>query len=278
MSGFLDIMARSSRERVVDAWLREPIARLRLRAIATRPPPPLRLDETFSLIAEYKRCSPSQGELAPDDRLLEQVTAYAAGGASAVSVLTEPTRFRGILNDLAEAAAALKPHGIPVLRKDFLVDPYQLYEARAAGAGGALLIVRLLSNSQLREMLDCARELNLFVLLEAFDENDIARAAGLAGSRASPERSAPVLLGVNCRDLNTLEVAPQRFRELAALLPKTLPRVAESGIDNPDDCADAAGHGYDIALVGSALMRATDPAAMTRTMLAAARAAARVAA
>lgn len=278
MSGFLDIMARSSRERVVDAWLREPIARLRLRAIATPPPPPLRLDETFSLIAEYKRRSPSQGELAPDDRLLDQVTAYAAGGASAVSVLTEPTRFRGILNDLAEAATALKPHGIPVLRKDFLVDPYQLYEARAAGAGGALLIVRLLSNSQLREMLDCARDLNLFVLLEAFDENDIARAASLAGSRASPERAAPVLLGVNCRDLNTLEVAPQRFRELASLLPKTLPRVAESGIDNPDDCADAAGQGYDLALVGSALMRATDPAAMTRTMLAAARAAARVAA
>lgn len=278
MSGFLDIMAGSSRDRIVDARMREPIAKLRVRALATPVAPPLRLDATFSLIAEYKCRSPSQGDLVPEDRLEEQVTAYAAGGASAVSVLTEPTRFRGLLNDLAVAATALKPQRIPVLRKDFLVDPYQLYEARAAGAGGALLIVRLLSDAQLREMLDCTRELNLFAVLESFDVDDIVRAAGAVESRPAPERAAPVLLGVNCRDLNTLEVTPQRFRELATVLPKNLPRVAESGINTPDDCADVAGHGYDLALVGSALMRSGDPASMIRTMLVAARAAARAAA
>ena len=278
MNNFLNIMARSSRERVVDAWMREPIAKLSLRAFATPPPPPLRLDETFSLVAEYKRRSPSQGDLAPEDRLVEQVTAYAAGGASAVSVLTEPTRFRGILNDLAEAATALMPHGIPVLRKDFLVDPYQLYEARAAGAGGVLLIVRLLSDAQLREMLNCARDLNLFVLLESFGIDDVVRAASLTEFRPAPARAAPVLLGVNCRDLNTLDVVPQRFQQLATWLPKNLPRVAESGIETPDDCADVAGHGYDLALIGSALMKSGDPASMIRTMLAAARAAARAAA
>lgn len=278
MSGFLDVMARSSRERVVDASLREPIARLRARALAAPLPPPLRLDEVFSLIAEYKRRSPSQGELAAGDRLLEQVTAYAEGGACAVSVLTEPTRFRGILNDLAVAAAALLPRGIPVLRKDFLVDPYQLYEARTAGAGGALLIARLLPGTQLREMLDCARELKLFVLLECFDADDIVRAAAEVEARPATARSAPVLIGVNCRDLGTLEIAPQRFRQLAPCLPAQAPRVAESGIETPDGCAEVAGLGYDLALVGGALMKSADPAAAVRAMLAAARAAARAAA
>lgn len=278
MSGFLDTMARSSRERVLDASTREPVAKLRARALAAPIAPPLRLDETFSLIAEFKRRSPSQGELASDDRLVERVTAYAEGGACAVSVLTEPTRFRGILNDLAVAAAALMPHGIPVLRKDFLLDPYQLYEARAAGAGGALLIARLLSDTQLREMLDCARELNLFVLLECFDADDIVRAAGEVESRRSASRAAPLLLGINCRDLGTLEIAPQRFRQLAGWLPDRAPRVAESGIETPDGCAEVAALGYGLALVGGALMKATGPAATVRTMLAAARAAARNAA
>lgn len=278
MSGFLNTMERSSRDRIVDARMREPIAKLRVRALATPAAPPLHLDETFNLIAEYKRHSPSYGDLGPDDGLVEQVTAYAEGGAAAVSVLTEPCRFHGLLNDLAVAAATLTPRGIPVMRKDFLVDPYQLYEARGAGAGGVLLIVRLLSDEQLREMLDCARDLGLFVLLEAFDVDDIVRAASELGSRPEPIRTAPVLIGVNCRDLNTLEIHPHRLRLLSTLLPKKPPRVAESGIATPDDCADIAGHGYGLALIGSALMKAGDPASMIRTMVAAARAAARAAA
>lgn len=272
MSGFLDAMADSSRKRVAEARGREPIAAVRARAVRTQAAPPLRLNASFSLIAEYKRRSPSGGELGSND-LHAQVTAYAEAGVTAVSVLTEPTAFCGDLADASSAADVLRPLGIPVLRKDFLIDPYQLYETGAAGAGGALLIIRLLSDQQLADMLDCAQELGLFILLEAFDADDIARAADSIRSG-----NAPMLIGVNCRDLKTLDVKPARFHELAVLLPKGLPRVAESGLATPDDCADVARAGYDLGLVGSALMSAPDPGAMIGTMLAAARAAARAAA
>ncbi|MEX2148581.1 MAG: indole-3-glycerol-phosphate synthase [Steroidobacteraceae bacterium] len=271
MSGFLDTMARSSRDRVAKASAREPLPALRHRALSIPAAPPLRMNDSFDLIAEYKRRSPSAGELGSNG-LPEQVTAYAEAGAIAVSVLTEPTAFRGDIADAAEAADALTPLGIPVLRKDFLVDPYQLYESRAIGAGGVLLIVRMLSHAQLAEMLECAQELGLFVLLEVFDTIDIA------GIPPLPARDGSVLVGVNCRDLQTLEVLPRRFHELASVLPGHLRRVAESGINTPDDCADAARQGYELALVGSSLMRSADPVAMLRTMLAAARTAARAAA
>jgi indole-3-glycerol phosphate synthase len=271
MNGFLDAMARSSRQRVADAAAREPLAVLRARALATPAAPALRLNGSFGLIAEYKRRSPASGGLG-NHGLAEQVTAYAEAGAVAVSVLTEPTECRGTLAHATDAARVLAPLGVPVMRKDFLVDSYQLYQTRAAGAGGALLIIRLFSDAQLTEMLECARELGLFVLLEAFDATDIARIPRLSA------HDAPVLAGVNCRDLQTLEVLPQRFRELASLLPCHLPRVAESGISTPDDCAEVASQGYDLALIGGALMRSAAPAAMLRTMLAAARAAARAAA
>lgn len=271
MSRFLDAMARSSRQRVADAAAREPLGALRARALATPAPPPLRSNGAFDLIAEYKRRSPSRGELGNHD-LAGQVTAYAEAGAIAVSVLTEPVEFRGRLAHATDAAVALTPLGVPVLRKDFLVDPYQLYESRAVGASGVLLIVRLLSDAQLAEMLECALELDLFVLLETFDASDIARIPQFA------VRDAPVLVGVNCRDLQTLDLLPQRFRELASLLPCHLPRVAESGIDTPDGCADVADQGYGLALIGSALMKSVDPAALLRTMLAVGRAASRAAA
>ena len=273
MSGFLDAMARSSRERVAESGAREPLPALRHRALSIPAAPPLRVTGSFDLIAEYKRRSPSAGELGSND-LPAQVTAYAEAGAIAVSVLTEPTAFRGNIADAAEAADVLTPFGIPVLRKDFLVDPYQLYEGRAVGAGGVLLIIRMLSNAQLAEMLDCAQELGLFVLLEAFDVADIERASRPRYSAPG----APVLLGINCRNLQTLDVAPRRFAELAGLLPDHLPTVAESGLRTPDACADVARCGYDVGLVGSALMSAPDPGAMIRTMLAAARAASRAAA
>jgi len=290
MSGFLDRMAAASRLRLEEARTREPLTVLRTRALATPLPPPLNLQDRFNLIAEFKRRSPALGRLGDDD-LVGRVTAYAQGGAAAVSVLTEPSQFHGSLEHLATAAATLAPLGVPVMRKDFLVDPYQLYEARAASAGGALLIIRMLSRDTLHEMLDCARELGLFVLLEAFDHEDIARAAAEVAvgvpersikfwrsegtPRPDPGRGAPaVLLGVNCRDLQTLDVIGNRFGELAALLPKDVPCIAESGITTPDDCAEVARDGYGLALVGSALMTAPDPAGVIRTMLAAGRAAA----
>jgi len=279
MSGFLSQMTQASHTRAREAAAREPLVALRARAADAEPAPPLRLDRPFELIAEYKRRSPALGTLASrNERLTTRVTAYARAGAAAVSVLTEPERFDGSLAHLANAAAVLAPLGVPVLRKDFLVDPYQLYEARAAGAGGVLLIARMLSGDDLQEMLDCARELRLFTLVETFDAADIARATAAIQQARAADHAARVLLGVNCRDLGTLEVLPFRFRELAPLLPPDIPCVAESGIAAADQCADVARAGYRSALVGGSLMSEADPVAVVRAMLAAGRAAARVAA
>jgi len=284
LSGFLDRMAAASHARLRQARAREPLTVLRARALATPQPLPLRLHGRFDLIAEFKRRSPSLGRLGDDD-LERRVTAYAEGGAAAVSVLTEPSQFHGSLEHLKTAAATLAPMHVPAMRKDFLVDPYQLYEARAAGAGGVLLIIRMLSDASLREMLDCARKLGLFALLEAFDTNDISRATAEVAVGV-PERSIKflrsegtpppdpgrgalaILFGVNCRDLQTLEVMPRRFIEMAKALPPGMPRVAESGITTPAACGEVARIGYRLALVGSVLMTAPDPAGVIRTMIA----------
>ena len=268
MNGFLLRMAASSRARVAEAAACEPLEALRRRALATPVPPPLRNGHAFELIAEYKRRSPALGRLAAGrDCHLDRVSAYARGGAAAVSVLTEPTQFDGSLEALAECAAALAPLRVPVMRKDFIVDAYQLHEARAAGAGGALLIVRMLNDDSLGELVACTRELSLFVLLECFDAADIARAAPHADGEA-------VLFGVNCRDLETLAVDPSRLAGFAPLLPGGSSCVAESGLATPEDCAGVARAGYGLALVGGALMTAPDPEATVRRMLAAGRAAA----
>ena len=268
MSGFLARMEASSASRVREAAAREPAEMLRKRAQRAPAAPRLRNGHAFDLIAEYKRSSPARGRLAAkDDARMRRVEAYARGGALVVSVLTEPTLFDGSIEHLEECAAALAPLGVPVMRKDFLVDAYQLYEARAAGAGGALLIVRLLDDATLAGLLECARDLSLFTLLECFDAADIGRALRHV-------RDDSVLLGVNCRDLESLAVEPSRLAALAPLLPSGHVRVAESGLETPEDCASAARAGYQVALVGGALMTAPDPEAMVRRMLQAGRAAA----
>ena len=348
MTGFLDGMAAGSRARAAAAMAREPLTALRRRCTDLPPAAALRLGGAFDLIAELKLRSPSQGALAGSVHDIEErALAYAHAGAAAVSVLTEPDRFDGSLEHLRRVAAALAPTGVPAMRKDFLVDPYQLYEARAAGAGGALLIVRMLTPTQLDEMLDCARQLGLFVLLEAFDAADLEVVSGLVefratagprgrggrgplserlfrffgasvGTRPDPARAdaaaeseecrvrdpagrplaarpnaslgdahatsdatrsdamaqvVPLLVGVNSRDLQTLQVEPGRLADLAPRLPRQVPRVAESGLETPADAARAAGLGYDMALVGSALMRARDPGALIKAMIAGGRAA-----
>jgi indole-3-glycerol phosphate synthase len=185
-------------------------------------------------------------------------------------VLTEPARFDGRLEHLAEAAALLRPLGVPAMRKDFLVDSYQLYEARVNGASGALLIVRMLSPALLDQMLDLAAELGLFVLLEAFDGDDLAIATELAGSRAG--RRGQVLMGLNCRDLQSLQIDFMRFAELRGKMPAAWPPVAESGVQSPADAASVAALGYRLALVGTSLMRRVDPRAAVAELLAAGRA------
>ncbi len=270
----LAAMAAGSRARVARARAVEPDAALERRAAATAAAPPLALDARgFDLIAELKLRSPAMGTLRGSaDGLEQQVERYARGGAAAVSVLTEPERFAGSLEHLARASATLMPLGVPAMRKDFIVDRYQLLEARAAGAGGALLIVRMLGPAELDRLADAAAELGLFVLLEAFDATDIERAA--AAAARWPGRASDCLLGVNSRDLRSLEVVPERLEALGALLPARWPRVAESGLADAADAARLAARGFTLALVGTALMRAADPQALARAMLASGRAAA----
>ncbi len=219
----------------------------------------------FDVIAEIKQRSPAEGELKLSERgRVEQAALYAEGGAAAISVLTEPSRFDGSLEHLREVAEALP--GTPVMRKDFLVDPVQIDEARASGASGVLLIVAMLDGPKLREMLDCAYGHGLFVLLESFDGRDIARAGALLND-ADRERMAAgqLLFGVNTRNLRTLEVDPERLRLLVDQLPEAA-RVAESGLHTADDAARVAGYGYTMALVGTALMRSDDPATLIADM------------
>jgi indole-3-glycerol phosphate synthase len=268
---FLSSMARASAARVERARALCGDAQLRTLALASPPPVPLRLSaQGFDLIAEVKLRSPAAGQLVESAADLgARVAGYARAGAAAVSILTEPDRFDGSLDHLRTGALALRGL-VPAMRKDFLVDAYQVFEARAVGAGGILVILRMLEPAAIHALLDAAVECGMFVLLEAFDAADLQRAATLVQTYGS--RSV-LLVGVNCRDLTTLEVVPGRLEALAALLPRGVPGVAESGLASAQDAARLARAGYALALVGSALMRAPDPAALARSMLAAGRAA-----
>lgn len=275
MSGFLEQMAEASRARLHTAKQRRAEGALEAAARSTPVPPPLRLAAAgFDIIAELKLRSPAAGLLAAAGAadLESRVEAYARAGAAAVSVLTEPSRFDGSLEHLERAARTLAPLGVPVMRKDFLVDPYQVLEARAAGAGGVLVIVRMLARAEILALLECARAHGLFVLLEAFDARDLELVHDLLGfGRAGPPR----LAGVNCRDLETLEVVPRRLLELAPLLPRGVPTVAESGVTSGADAEQVAAAGFALALVGSALMQGGNPQALAAGLLAAGRAARR---
>ncbi len=275
MSGFLSDMATRSRERA-DALLRSrPLASLRAAALASALPVPLRrVDGGFIVIAEVKRASPSAGVIAREIDgdasafVAAQAQTYAQHGASCVSVLTEPSAFEGDLAHAASAARAIRPHGVPVMRKDFLVDPAQVYEARAAGCSGVLLIVRMLSDEDLSVMLRAVDECALFVLLEAFDAADLARARStLAGADCTRR----VLVGLNTRDLATLAVNPASLSISDDQFPPGFPRIAESGMLTPDDVRTAAELGYQGVLVGTALMRTADPGTLLESMVRAGR-------
>jgi indole-3-glycerol phosphate synthase len=272
-SDFLGQMAASSRERLEGARRKLSEPALLQRALSS--PLPARLGAhagRFDLIAELKLRSPAVGQLrSSSEDVAGRVTAYARAGAAAVSVLTEPSRFDGSMAHLELAAQALLPLQVPAMRKDFLVDPYQVMEARVAGAGGVLVILRLLPRAGIEALLDCARTLGLFVLLEAFDARDIEAMHEILGSTGprggDPDPAPPVLAGLNCRDLATLQIVPQRLLELAPLLPTNVPRVAESGVVCADDARRVAAAGYEYALVGSALMQGGDPRALAAAML-----------
>ena len=218
-----------------------------------RDPMPRFREPGSSVIAEVKRRSPSKGELAaiPDPAGLAR--RYAAGGAAAISVLTEERRFGGSLDDLRAVRAAVD---VPVLRKDFLVDPYQLLEARAFGADLALLIVAALDPDTLRRLHDEARQLGLTVLVEVHDEPETELAVDLGAE----------LIGVNARDLQTLDVDPDTFARLAPMVPDDRVLVAESGVTGPDDVRRLVAAGAGVVLVGEALVRDGDPEGAVRAM------------
>jgi indole-3-glycerol phosphate synthase len=210
--------------------------------------------EGISLIAEMKRASPSRGPIRPGASVAEVVRAYEAAGASAVSVLTEPNHFGGSLDDLAEARAATD---LPLLRKDFVIDPYQVLEARAAGADGVLLIVAALEPERLGELMGLASELGMDSLVEVHDEDEVAIAVD-AGAE---------VIGINNRDLNSLEVDLGTTFRLLADVPAGTVVVAESGITERAHVADLQDVGVDAILVGEALMRADDPGRAIRELL-----------
>ena len=259
MSDFLQTMAASSAERAAAAGTRFTAADF------DRPVVPLKLDR-FDVIAEIKERSPAEGALTgPGHDRCAQAARYAAGGAAAISVLTEPTHFSGALQHLEDIVAAVPD--VPVMRKDFLVDPIQVLEARKAGASGVLLIVTMLDDGTLDGMLRCAWEHGMFVLLESFDAGDLARTSRLLEQPLQGEKAdaGQLLVGVNTRDLRTLHVDSERLEKLAPQLPAAA-CVAESGLHDAADAARVAALGYRLALVGSALMRSADPAGLVRAM------------
>jgi indole-3-glycerol phosphate synthase len=275
MNSFLDAMARSSAERVVQAMRHEAVGALECRARRAPVPPPLRLSSTgFDVIAELKLRSPAAGALGSQaEDWLGRVASYARAGAAAVSVLTEPSRFDGSLEHLRQAASVLAPFGVPAMRKDFIVDPYQVLEARAAGAGGVLIIMRMLPRGRIAELLQVAADHGLFVLLEAFDRADLELAKDLleAPRRLRDRSGEALLVGVNCRDLETLAVVRDRFSTLAPLLPAGWPAVAESGVDSAADARALSQLGYRLVLIGTALMTREDPDVLLSEILQAAR-------
>ena len=253
--GFLEDFVAQVRRRLAS----QPLDLERLRAAAEGAPAPrpwaaaLRTRTPPALIAEVKRASPSVGPIASPDPVAQAI-AYARGGAAAISVLTEPEHFEGSLADLVAVRAAV---GVPVLRKDFLVDPSQVVEARAAGADAVLVIAAAVEDDELRVLLQEAATWGIGVLLETHNDGDLARALATDAE----------VIGVNARDLETLEVDLDAALARLHAIPPGRVTVLESGISSAAHVDTALAAGASAILVGEALMRAPDPAVMVRELL-----------
>ncbi|MDP1568596.1 MAG: indole-3-glycerol phosphate synthase TrpC [Vicinamibacterales bacterium] len=238
--------------RVADAKAERPLADVEREAASRTPSGTaftsgLMRTGRVNVIAECKRRSPSRGVLAPHYDPVAIARTYAAAGAAAISVLTEPAFFDG---DLAHLAAVRDAVNVPLLRKDFIVDAYQLVEARAAGADAVLLIVAALDDTTLRRLHADATALGLAVLVEVHDAAELARALA-CGAR---------IVGVNNRNLRTLEVDVRASHEVAALMPADVVAVSESGLRSTGELAALQGEGYRAFLIGERLMTSPDPA------------------
>jgi indole-3-glycerol phosphate synthase len=253
LDGIVDGVREDLEARKRQTSLAELKARVADAAPALDPMPGFRSSD-LSIIAEVKRKSPSKGHLADIPDPAELAAQYAAGGVHAISVLTERRRFGGSLADLD---AVRRQVDVPVLRKDFIVDEYQLWEARAFGADLALLMVVSLSDTELADMMGICRELGLTPLVESHTADEVNRAVS-AGAE---------LCGINARDLTTLRVDRSVFAKLAPLIPEGTVRVAESGVTGPHDVAEYRRWGADVVLVGEALVRSGDPRATVRDFI-----------
>ena len=210
--------------------------------------------DAMKVIAEVKRASPSKGELSTIGDPAALAEQYESAGASVISVLTEERRFKGSLADLTAVRARV---AIPILRKDFMIDEYQFFEARAHGADMVLLIVAALAKSQLRDFYDLATEMGMAALIEVHTADELERAMEIT----------PRIVGVNSRNLKTLDVNQGAFAELIPQIPAEVIRVAESGISARRDVEFAQSHGADAILVGEALVTSANPTLAMRTLL-----------
>jgi len=212
--------------------------------------------DRVKIIAEVKRASPSRGALADIADPASLAVSYQTGGASAISVLTEGRRFQGSLADLEKVRAAVD---VPVLRKDFIADPYQVFEARAAGADLVLLIVAALEQPVLRELHDLILQLGMTPLVETHSADEVERALDVGAS----------IIGVNARDLSTFELDRDLFGRLADRIPSGVIRIAESAVLTPEDVTHYRSAGADVVLIGEALVRGADPVSTLASFLAA---------
>jgi indole-3-glycerol phosphate synthase len=246
----LDGILARTRERVASEKARRPLAALRAEAGAQPEARPfavaLSRPGRTNVIAEHKRRSPSRGAIREDLAPAEVARGYQEAGAAAVSVLTDEPFFGGSLAQLAEARAAV---ALPVLRKDFVVDPWQIWEARAAGADAVLLIVAALGEEELRQLLSVATEAGLEALVEVHDRAELGRALSTGAQ----------VVGVNNRNLKTLEVSLATSFALAEAIPDPVVAVAESGIRTGTDLRSLRDAGFDAFLIGEQLMTAPDP-------------------
>jgi indole-3-glycerol phosphate synthase len=266
-AGFLAQVCAEARDRVAVDRAAEPTADVRTRALATPAPPRFAAalsGPDVALICEVKRASPSRGHMAdiPDPAAL--AAAYADGGAAAISVLTEPAHFGGSERDLVAVTAALD---LPVIRKDFTVDAHQVWQARAAGAAAVLLIVAALDDDALTGLQLVAAEADLDCLVETHAAAEVDRAVA-AHARAGTGR--PLVLGVNARDLVTLDVDTGHVARVRAQvdLPDGALLVAESGVRGPADVVAYAAAGADAVLVGEHVATAADPTAAVAALAA----------
>ncbi len=262
----LDEIVASKRIELAAAKAKRLLADLEAR-IASRPAP---LDFTAALrrdrvavIAEVKKASPSRGLLCPDFDPVRLAQCYAAGGAAAISVLTEVDHFQGSLSYLAEIKAAAGLEATPLLRKDFLFDPYQVYEARAFGADAILLIVAILDDDTLTELSALAGRLGMQCLVEVHDETELERAAPVS----APGADGAGIIGINNRDLRTFEVDIATTERLATLIPEGHTIVSESGIRTRADIDRLGKCGVSAVLVGETLVTAEDTAARLKELV-----------